>query len=546
MLKITIILAVMLLVFGSFALPIVGAQSSQGTIGLICQGSSGERGYSACSGGGGTTLITMCIPSSIANYQLVEDNAGPVITYMNQQALIWFDQSNYLGTKPTSIGSYNVYVHTGGNFNYELTVGSWIYGIFSAASPCTPTTTTTSSTTTTTTSTTSSISSSISTSMPTTSSTTVASTTSTSTIPTTPTPLSVTLNVQNYPQPGCGCNGVPEYDLLVLTNTTIGGSPPYKYSYSQSNASSGSFQGNGFIFSSPAQTIIKLTVTDSLGNSASSSVLIKTPSVIISYFSPQNSIISPGGSIIFTNSTEYGSKPYTYLYSVTPSSGVVEYGNRFIFNDPGTYRVQLSVTGKGGITYSTYTNVNVNGAPSTVPTTSSTTTTSPSTSVTYVTTLQTTSILASTVPTTTIFATSGGGGGGGGGTFTGGLPPQNVKPSSVKPTSTIQFTLAQGPSTSTLKTTLTSTILPTTSISSNALQTPAARITPPGSNVRNAMFLLIALLIAAIILILYIYSRDEGEDDVYVSPSQEQDEPIAQAQPTSPKAEDDAPADMYE
>lgn len=544
MLKITMILAVIIFIFGSFAMPLVGAQSSQGTIGLICQGSSGERGYSACSGGGGTTLITMCIPSNIANYQLVDNNAGPVITYMNQQALIWFDQSNYLGTKPTSIGSYNVYTHTGGNFNYELTVGSWIYGIFSAASPCTPTTTTTSSTTTTTTSTTSSIA----TSTPTTSSTTIASTSSTSTIPTTPVPLSITLNAQNYPQSGCGCNGVPEYDLLVLTNTTSGGSPPYKYSYTQSNASSGSFQGNGFIFNYPAQTIIKLTVTDSIGDSASSSILIKTPSVIISYFSPQNSIISPGQSIIFTNSTEYGSKPYTYVYSITPSTGVVEYGNRFIFNDPGSYRVQLSVTGEGGITYSTYTNVNVNGGSSTVATTS-TTTTSPSTSVTYVTTSQTTSILASTIPTTTIFTPSGGGGGGGGGgAFTGGLPPQpqNTNPISAKPTSTIQFTLAQGPSTSTLKTTLSTTILPTTSISSNALQTPAAKITPPGSNVRNAMFLLIALLIAAIILILYIYSRDEEDEDVYVAPSQEPSEPIAQNQQISPKAQDDAPADMYE
>ncbi len=185
-------------------------QSSGGIEGMICQGSSGERGYSACSGGGGTTLLTMCIPMSIANYQIIENNPYPVITYMNQQALVWFNDNNYFPSPVTSIGQYNLYSNTGGNFNYELTVGSWIYGIFSRNTPCTisvttvpttsttstttipttiPTTSTTSTTTITTTSPTTSLTTSQTTSTTsTTSSTTTSPTTSPTTLPTTTVP----------------------------------------------------------------------------------------------------------------------------------------------------------------------------------------------------------------------------------------------------------------------------------------------------------------------------------------------------------------------
>ena len=137
-------------------------------------------------------------------------------------------------------------------------------------------------------------------------------------------------------------NTITTGSSVKFTNTTSGGTPPYTYSYSIFQygvaAQSGNYMitGNSIEFlntgSSSAQTFNVIeTVTDHTGSVAysSNSVINVNPALSIT-ISPAANTITTGQSVRFTNTTQGGTSPYTYSYSVFQYGTAAQTGNYVI------------------------------------------------------------------------------------------------------------------------------------------------------------------------------------------------------------------------
>ncbi len=79
------------------------------------------------------------------------------------------------------------------------------------------------------------------------------------------------------------------------------------------------------------------------GSSACSTTQASNDGPVSISISPNAVTIPAGGSVTFTNSTTGNAeKPYTYCYSVEPTTGVTESGNKFTFYTSGDYNVTIS------------------------------------------------------------------------------------------------------------------------------------------------------------------------------------------------------------
>ena len=151
---------------------------------------------------------------------------------------------------------------------------------------------------------------------------------------------------------------------LVL-NSVVGGIPPYKGQWLEEpplastffNLTSQFYISTTDLSAASVSTGILTTtgswtfefeITDSTSTTATSAPVTITvnPALSVSLSSPIGTQIGAGSSITFTNITQGGTAPYTYSYSVSPSTGWTQSsypGNTFTFTSTGSYIVTLSV-----------------------------------------------------------------------------------------------------------------------------------------------------------------------------------------------------------
>ena len=142
---------------------------------------------------------------------------------------------------------------------------------------------------------------------------------------------------------------------VSFTNSTSGGTGSDSYSYFVSPNTGFAQDGNKITFSSAGTYNVTLKVTDLSGEVATSSVLITvnpviTHSQITVNLNANRTYISADQSVKFTNTTSGGTGGNTYSYSVSPSSGFTQSGNKFYFTSSGNYLVTLHVSDNSGDT----------------------------------------------------------------------------------------------------------------------------------------------------------------------------------------------------
>ena len=140
--------------------------------------------------------------------------------------------------------------------------------------------------------------------------------------------------------------------LMVSAPTT--GSPPYAYQwYSGASATcTGDSQVSGqteltYTSSPTSNRYYCIQETDSA--TTKEIVYTGTTQVIVSALptitlSPQSDTIDAGQSVSFTNTTSFGTAPFSYSYSVNAVAGFTQSGNLFTFTAAGTYNVLETVT----------------------------------------------------------------------------------------------------------------------------------------------------------------------------------------------------------
>jgi hypothetical protein len=84
------------------------------------------------------------------------------------------------------------------------------------------------------------------------------------------------------------------------------------------------------------------SATTPTANSNHVAVTVNPPPKIT--LSPSTSTIDAGQSVVFTNTTSLGTPPYTYTYTISPSTGTSRTGNKVRFNSAGTFNVFITVT----------------------------------------------------------------------------------------------------------------------------------------------------------------------------------------------------------
>ncbi len=175
---------------------------------------------------------------------------------------------------------------------------------------------------------------------------------------------------------------------IAFTNTSTGGVGPFRYSYSvtssfgTSGSNSYTISGNTITFNVAGSYSVTLTETDSLSNTITSSpVQVRVHMLPVITISPASTSIDIGQSITYTNTTNYGTSPYTYTWSYPSGSGITQSGNKFTFADLGTFTIVLTVADSVGKVSSASSEVTVNSQPTGSLTSLTVTISGPSTSV---------------------------------------------------------------------------------------------------------------------------------------------------------------------
>ncbi|MEM0159859.1 MAG: hypothetical protein QW393_03840, partial [Candidatus Micrarchaeaceae archaeon] len=146
---------------------------------------------------------------------------------------------------------------------------------------------------------------------------------------------------------------------IIFTNSTSGGLPPYKWSYTVSPSSGWVQAGNKFTFDSVGTFILTITVTDSLGNTASSSAVVVVTQGLVGEITVTPQSFDYSQSARFILSIIGGSYPYTWTFEIGGSSANItvatlsplgfQYGSSLA---PGEYTFYFNVTDNSGQTSS--------------------------------------------------------------------------------------------------------------------------------------------------------------------------------------------------
>lgn len=148
---------------------------------------------------------------------------------------------------------------------------------------------------------------------------------------------------------------------ILFTSTTSGGTGSNSYTYIVTSSGSPCsigfgnseyfISGNTITFGSQGTYTVHVTVIDASGEVANSnSVTITVTSDLATQLSANRTLISPDQSVKFTNTTSGGTGSNAYSYSISPSSGFTQNGNKFYFTSAGNYIATLTVTDVSGET----------------------------------------------------------------------------------------------------------------------------------------------------------------------------------------------------
>ena len=141
---------------------------------------------------------------------------------------------------------------------------------------------------------------------------------------------------------------------VTFTATASNGMGPYTFTWDFGDGSAGSGQTVTHVYGQAGEFTVKLTVTDSSQNTATSAqtVAVTTSTLTVNFtFTP--STITPGSPVTFTATVSGGTSPYSYSWSF--GDGTTGTGNpvSHTYSNVGPYTVTLTVTDSQGSTATT-------------------------------------------------------------------------------------------------------------------------------------------------------------------------------------------------
>ncbi len=177
-------------------------------------------------------------------------------------------------------------------------------------------------------------------------------------------PLSVTISAVTP-------TTIDKGQTVTFSNSESGGIGPYTISYSVSPVGGGikfgsySISGNVISFLIPGQYNVGSTVTDSLSDTVSStnSITVTVNALPTVTLTPSLNPIDVGNSVTFSNTTAYGTAPYTYIWSYPASEGIKQQVNTFTFTAQGNFTITLSIVDAVGVVASSSVLIRVNPSP---------------------------------------------------------------------------------------------------------------------------------------------------------------------------------------
>ncbi len=156
---------------------------------------------------------------------------------------------------------------------------------------------------------------------------------------------------------------------VKLTNNTSGGTGVNTYSYTVNSLPGFHITGNKIFFTKAGTYTVTLNVTDNIGQSATSFVVIKVTPALVTVLSANILNISADQIVAFTNVTTGGTGGDQYAYTIIAEGGsgsVVRTGNLVNFTSSGVYNVTLTVTDLTGEVATSTVQITVKGPLTTV------------------------------------------------------------------------------------------------------------------------------------------------------------------------------------
>lgn len=162
-------------------------------------------------------------------------------------------------------------------------------------------------------------------------------------------------------------------DSLTLTTAASGGAQPYSYSYSglPQGCSSADELELTCVPTEDGNYTISVIVTDSTGAKAGATAGLEVTGTlvapVISSFSANPASIYLGSSTIFSVTVSAGTGSISYIYSGLPAGCSTKDSSSLACtpNGTGSYNVEVTVVGAGGLSAEKFTNLTVQSQPST-------------------------------------------------------------------------------------------------------------------------------------------------------------------------------------
>nr|BAF30825.1 hypothetical membrane protein [Thermoplasma acidophilum] len=150
---------------------------------------------------------------------------------------------------------------------------------------------------------------------------------------------------------------------IDFTSTASGGTAPYSYSWTLNGNAISTQPDFIYEFSTPGKYTLDATVTDSQGETYTSSVTVQINSNPSATISSSENPADAGNAATFSASENGGTGTVTYDWY----NGSTEIGSgasiQYTFNGPGTYTIILIITDQDGHTYTAYFNETANEDP---------------------------------------------------------------------------------------------------------------------------------------------------------------------------------------